>query len=291
MFYVCTRFTSNIIKSRTNLCSRLPSFVLQKKFSSQNDSLDKIIPSQIDNYGSLRFNATDVNKLSSFSVGQFEKLVLDQINRSPSDPPVRSLWFQLGFEFHHTKRDYLVLVKPLVHSTNIPNYAYTNIGVGALVVDEHKKILVVKEKRFYFKQMWKLPGGYVEQGEELSQAAEREVLEETGVKCQFQNLILMRHLHRFAFDCADMYFVCLLRPLSKTIQNRDDECDAVCWMSIDDIIPQLTPFNRFILEKYIEFRGSSLSIKGETFDPQFASMPAYTIYSMKSDLPDNSEVI
>lgn len=96
MFYVCTRFTSNIIKSRTNLCSRLPSFVLQKKFSSQNDSLDKIIPSQIDNYGSLRFNATDVNKLSSFSVGQFEKLVLDQINRSPSDPPVRSLWFQVS---------------------------------------------------------------------------------------------------------------------------------------------------------------------------------------------------
>ena len=37
---------------------------------------------------------------------------------------------QLGFRFHHTKTNYVVVVKPLTVDNNIPKYAYTNIGVG-----------------------------------------------------------------------------------------------------------------------------------------------------------------
>lgn len=46
---------------------------------------------------------------------------------------------------------------------NIPQYAHTMIGVGAVVVNNKKQVLVVKEKYFHLPH-WKLPGGYVEPG-------------------------------------------------------------------------------------------------------------------------------
>ena len=147
------------------------------------------------------------------------------------------------------------------------------------------QVLVVKEKHFYVKQMWKFPGGYVEQGEELSSAVEREVFEETGVKAKFQSLLLMRHLHRFAFDCSDMYFVSVLHPTSKQIRNCDQEIAQCQWAPIEGIKAQMSPFNRFALDKFLQWKDSGVSIHPETLDPYFASMPPYTVYSMK---PDNS---
>lgn len=50
-------------------------------------------------------------------------------------------------------------------SVNIPHYAHTMIGVGAVVVNDKDEVLVVKEK-YGFQQYWKMPGGYVEPGME-----------------------------------------------------------------------------------------------------------------------------
>jgi ADP-ribose pyrophosphatase len=53
-------------------------------------------------------------------------------------------------------------------------------GVGAVVV-RNGQILLVKRAKPPSAECWALPGGSVELGESLAQAAEREVLEETGV--------------------------------------------------------------------------------------------------------------
>lgn len=47
---------------------------------------------------------------------------------------------------------------------NIPPYAHTMVGVGAVVVNDKSEILVVREK-YYTHPHLKLPGGYVEPGE------------------------------------------------------------------------------------------------------------------------------
>ena len=54
-----------------------------------------------------------------------------------------------------------------------------------MVVDEDNNVLVVQE-RFRFSNHWKLPGGYVDPGEDIHTAAIREVFEETGVKTKFR---------------------------------------------------------------------------------------------------------
>lgn len=75
---------------------------------------------------------------------------------------------QNGFQFHHAKQTYLMLYKwlPALELSNIPPYAHTMLGVGALVVNEEtQQLLIVQEKYFIGQEpMWKLPGGYVEPG-------------------------------------------------------------------------------------------------------------------------------
>jgi ADP-ribose pyrophosphatase YjhB (NUDIX family) len=53
---------------------------------------------------------------------------------------------------------------------NIPPFAHTMIGVGAVVMNKAHEILVVREKYFLIPH-WKLPGGYVEPGKCLSSFA------------------------------------------------------------------------------------------------------------------------
>ncbi|KAJ8889223.1 hypothetical protein PR048_008721 [Dryococelus australis] len=70
-----------------------------------------------------------------------------------------------GFMFHHAKPEYVMMCRwlPEMEANNIPCFAHTMIGVGAVVVNSERQILVVREKYYADVPHWKLPGGYVEQ--------------------------------------------------------------------------------------------------------------------------------
>lgn len=53
--------------------------------------------------------------------------------------------------------------------------------------------------------------GLVEVGEDITAAAEREVLEETGVRARFDAVLAFRQAHGFAFGKSDFFFVIALR--------------------------------------------------------------------------------
>lgn len=55
------------------------------------------------------------------------------------------------------------------------------VAVGALVIKD-EKVLLVKRKQPPSEGLWALPGGKVNLGETLQQAAAREILEETGIR-------------------------------------------------------------------------------------------------------------
>lgn len=55
------------------------------------------------------------------------------------------------------------------------------VGVGVVAIDESNRILLVKRKYPPGAGKWSIPGGHLELGESLYEAAVRELYEETGI--------------------------------------------------------------------------------------------------------------
>ena len=142
-----------------------------------------------------------------------------------------------GFKFHHAEGDdcSLLLWLPADRESTVPAFATHQLGVGALIVNKNKELLVVKEKSKV--AGWKLPGGYVNRGEDLGVAAVREVMEETGIKCKFDSVLSFRHSHDMQWGQGDVYVICKCEPLTTEIKI-DTEIDDATWMSVADFEKQ-----------------------------------------------------
>ncbi|XP_054284281.1 uncharacterized protein LOC129001118 isoform X1 [Macrosteles quadrilineatus] len=170
------------------------------------------------------------------------------------------------FRFHHTGCDgsTVSLVRWLDSSpSRVPVFAHTMVGVGAVVVDKDGRLLVVQES-YRGQPYWKLPGGYVEPGEDISVAAMREVQEETNIVTEFKSLIAFRHSHSAQFGCSDLYFIVELAPLSSTITSCEVEIEDSQWMDMDTYLshPNVHENNRLFVRKYLFSKEKGLSING-----------------------------
>jgi ADP-ribose pyrophosphatase YjhB (NUDIX family) len=119
-----------------------------------------------------------------------------------------------GLVFHHAEGATATLVAWLPSEpTRIPRHATHRIGVGAVVVDAARRILVVREAREGAPPgPEKFPGGLADVGEDLSATARREVEEEVGLATEFVGFLAARHAHAVEPGVSDIYFLALLTP-------------------------------------------------------------------------------
>ncbi|PVB59706.1 NUDIX domain-containing protein [Labrenzia sp. 011] len=82
----------------------------------------------------------------------------------------------------------------LIQGVGLVRNPYT-LGVRVIVEDERKRVLLVRHS---YVTGWYLPGGGVEPGETLENAACREVLEETGIAAAGRPLLLNVYLNKDA---------------------------------------------------------------------------------------------
>ena len=111
------------------------------------------------------------------------------------------------------------------------------LAVGG-VVREEGKVLLVKRANPPSQGQWAIPGGRVELGESLSQAVEREIFEETGLRVRCGELLT--HLEvidrdeqgqiRFHYLIHDFW----AEWVSGTLQAGDDVLEAG-WFSRKDL--------------------------------------------------------
>ncbi|KAD3066644.1 hypothetical protein E3N88_34524 [Mikania micrantha] len=146
-----------------------------------------------------------------------------------------------GFWYHHAEPTYVMLVYWIPETSHtLPPNASHRVGVASFVVNNKGEVLVVQEKSGSFKGtgVWKLPTGTVEEGEDISLAAIREVKEETGIETEFMEVLAFRQSHKSFFSKSDLMFVCMLKPTSLDIQKQDSEIEAAEWMPVEEYANQ-----------------------------------------------------
>ena len=97
------------------------------------------------------------------------------------------------------------------------------------------KVLLVHRPRY---DDWSLPKGKLEDGESAFDAARREVLEETGLRCKCRyELSEVRYRDRKGRPKRVRYWT--MEPTSGTFE-ANDEVDEVRWVAVDDARHWLT---------------------------------------------------
>ncbi|WVZ74376.1 hypothetical protein U9M48_022564 [Paspalum notatum var. saurae] len=185
--------------------------------------------------------------------GVWLKLPLDRSEYIP-------LAVKEGFRYHHAEESYLMLTYwiPDDEPCLLPANASHQVGVGGFVINDKMEVLVVQEKYAASSLVgaWKLPTGFIHAAEEIFTGAVREVKEEAGVRdgfherndglralymqidTEFVELIAFRHAHNVAFQKSDLFFICMLRPLSSDINIDETEIQAAKWMALAEFMEQ-----------------------------------------------------
>lgn len=149
-----------------------------------------------------------------------------------------------SFDFHHAESGYCMLTRWLPGTeSSLPPNASHQVGVGAFVLDKEGKVLVVREKHGPLggTNVFKLPTGLLTAGEEIGVAAEREVLEETGLQVSFEAVLGFSHNHKYAFGKSDLFFITKLRLMDEHPERlipQASEIEEVRWMDLEQYFAQ-----------------------------------------------------
>ncbi len=112
-----------------------------------------------------------------------------------------------------------------------------NVGVGVIIVQDGK-VLVVQRGREPAAGTWAFPGGRLELGETLAEAAVREAREETGLEIEPGEVAAVAEFIdrdedgrvRWHYVIIDL----LATPVGGTLRPGDDSLD-VRWIGLEDI--------------------------------------------------------
>lgn len=231
-----------------------------------NTSVEKIgcFTTILDPYNGITIDSKDLpNSVEEFEVN-LDFLIDETINRR------NLIWIYIdikksdfipiatkrGFFFHTCDEDFVLVVKRLIPNAIIPTASNHTLGVGAVVINEKNELLVIKEK--VSNVGFKLPGGHIDNGEMISNAVEREVLEETGVSVQFESIISLGHFYPHQFHKSNLYVLCICKAktFEINIQDTQEIIDAK-WMDVNEYLEDedVLAYSKAVVMAALEYKG------------------------------------
>ena len=118
-------------------------------------------------------------------------------------------------------------------------------------------------------------------GETIKKAAEREVMEETGIKTEFQGILGLREMLDFRYSASDLYIVCMMHCEMSSSQeiNIIDKREVIeaKWIPLSDLssndegiakyrmFPNAYRFIKLLYERFMQnkLEGSAMSNAGD----------------------------
>lgn len=149
------------------------------------------------------------------------------------------------------------------------------LAVSGLVITADGRWLVVKKKYGGLKGKWSLPAGFVNEGETIDQAVQREVLEETGIATSVKGIMGARS-GVIRGEISDNMIIFLLEPKGEDIVVQERELYEGAFLFPEDIV---NDENASVLIRYLlEAMPAPLLKMDETLNPgeQFD----YTVYNV-----------
>ena len=116
----------------------------------------------------------------------------------------------------------------------------------ALIVGSDQKLLILKRSADSVRRpgTWDLPGGHVDPGEYMAEAAARETLEETGIVVDSQEIQMIYGLTEAIEDQSITWLFFLGHTVSSKI-DLSNEHDDSRWVSIDEAL-ELIDYERWV---------------------------------------------
>lgn len=107
------------------------------------------------------------------------------------------------------------------------------VAIAALIKDN--KILLIERVRGDYVGFWSLPGGKIEKDEHFSEAAMREIFEESGIESDFEKYLglVSEHLVENGIIEHFLLHICKLTP--KTIAINSSSEGKLQWFDLDFI--------------------------------------------------------
>ncbi len=139
------------------------------------------------------------------------------------------------------------------------------LGTTVFLFKEEGKCLMMKRKD---NGKWSCPGGMLEPGESLEQAARREVLEETGILVEKLTLVSMvsgeKLIYRYP-NGDEVYNVTAIytadMPLDFRLSPHDDEAIEFDWFDYNTLPKELSPPTQTMLQEFVKLERTGLVVR------------------------------
>ncbi|WP_340686484.1 NUDIX domain-containing protein [Amycolatopsis coloradensis] len=123
---------------------------------------------------------------------------------------------------------------------NDPNAPKANsiaVAVSAFIQDDEGRILMIRRTD---NDLYSIPGGQLELGETLSQAAVREVREETGIECEVTGVVGLysNPNHVIAYDDGEVrqeFSICFRAQRQGGYLHTSEESREVLWVEEESL--------------------------------------------------------